>query len=182
MATLRVAVRIRPIQEHDKEARGAPPCLEPAAAAEDGAPSTELLVTQDGGRRRRLTFDCVFPQAATQEEVFRDVALPLVQPVLEGVNACVFAYGNTGAGKTFSMIGPGGGRSGGGGAQRRREEGILPRVAAELFRRIARTEAEADALLTCPDGAGGAAQSFSAYQVRGATGRLERRVNVKIVR
>ena len=90
--------------------------------------------------------------------MFRDVALPLVQPVLEGVNACVFAFGNTGAGKTFSMIGPEGGRMNAG--SRRKGEGILPRVAAELIRRIARTAAETDALLS------GAAESYSAYQVR----------------
>ena len=162
MASLRVAVRIRPIQKHDKEAPGAPPCLEPVAS-EDGIPPTELQLAKDGPR---LAFDRVFSQTARQEEVFHDVALPLVQPVLEGVNACVFAFGNTGAGKTFSMIGPEGGRLSGG--MRRKDEGVLPRVAAELFRRIARMEAEADALLSdqisAGSGGGGAAQSFSAYQ------------------
>ena len=164
MASLRVAVRIRPIQKHDKEAPGAPPCLEPVAS-EDGIPPTELQLAKDGPR---LAFDRVFSQTARQEEVFHDVALPLVQPVLEGVNACVFAFGNTGAGKTFSMIGPEGGRLSGG--MRRKDEGVLPRVAAELFRRIARMEAEADALLSdqisagSGHGRGGAAQSFSAYQ------------------
>ena len=162
MASLRVAVRIRPIQKHDKEDPGAPPSIEPVAS-EDGIPPTELQLAEDGGPR--LKFDRVFPQKATQDEVFREIALPLVQPVLEGVNACVFAFGNTGAGKTFSMIGPDGGR---GGAKIRKDEGILPRVAAELFRRIARMEAEADALLSdqisAGSGGGGAAQSFSAYQ------------------
>ena len=163
MASLRVAVRIRPIQKHDKEDPGAPPSLEPVAS-EDGIPPTELQLAEDGGPR--LKFDRVFPQKATQDEVFREIALPLVQPVLEGVNACVFAFGNTGAGKTFSMIGPEGGRLSGG--MRRKDEGVLPRVAAELFRRIARMEAEADALLSdqisAGSGGGGAAQSFSAYQ------------------
>ena len=106
MSSLRVAVRIRPLQKHDEEDPGTPPSLEPAAAPERAVHPTELQLASGP----RLAFDRVFPQTATQEEVFRDVALPLVQPVLEGVNACVFAFGNTGAGKTFSMIGPEGGR------------------------------------------------------------------------
>jgi len=35
----------------------------------------------------------------------------MVEAVLEGVNGCMFAFGQTGAGKTFSMIGGEGGRS-----------------------------------------------------------------------
>eukprot|EP00929_Paragymnodinium_shiwhaense_P120954 TRINITY_DN9303_c0_g1_i1.p1 TRINITY_DN9303_c0_g1~~TRINITY_DN9303_c0_g1_i1.p1 ORF type:complete len:1211 (+),score=127.57 TRINITY_DN9303_c0_g1_i1:324-3635(+) len=56
---------------------------------------------------------------------------------MEGLNGCIFAFGCTGAGKTFSMLGPEGGR------KRGVQDGVLPRTAAELFRRI--TQAQDDA-------------------------------------
>ena len=55
-------------------------------------------------------FDAVFDSDATQVDVYRTVAEPLIDVVLDGVNACVFAFGVTGAGKTYSMLGPEGGK------------------------------------------------------------------------
>ena len=54
---------------------------------------------------RAFTFDKVFDQACSQSDVFDEVALPLVDSVLDGFNATVFAYGQTGSGKTFTMQG-----------------------------------------------------------------------------
>ena len=42
---------------------------------------------------------------ATQSDVYREVALPLVDAVFDGVNGCVLAYGQTGAGKTYTVVG-----------------------------------------------------------------------------
>lgn len=47
----------------------------------------------------------IFDPEASQREVFEKSTMPLVQPVLNGQNSTVFAYGATGAGKTFTMIG-----------------------------------------------------------------------------
>lgn len=44
-------------------------------------------------------FDCIFDTAAKQEDVFHETAEPLVDDLLSGYNATVFAYGQTGAGK-----------------------------------------------------------------------------------
>jgi hypothetical protein len=51
-----------------------------------------------------FTFDRVFGAGATQAEVYSAVD-PLVQSVLSGYNATVFAYGATGSGKTHTMMG-----------------------------------------------------------------------------
>lgn len=52
-----------------------------------------------------FTFDRVFDQYATQYEVFQHTTQALVTEVLNGYNCACFAYGATGAGKTFTMVG-----------------------------------------------------------------------------
>ena len=53
----------------------------------------------------RFTFDEVFDIGTSQEEVFNIAAKPAVNSVLEGYNSTIFAYGQTGTGKTFTMEG-----------------------------------------------------------------------------
>lgn len=69
-------------------------------------------------------FDAVFTPG-TQDEVFEDCA-DLVQSAVDGYNVTIFAYGQTGAGKTFTMYGVPG------------QEGAAPRTIQELFRIIQR--------------------------------------------
>ncbi|PNW76143.1 hypothetical protein CHLRE_12g546100v5 [Chlamydomonas reinhardtii] len=57
------------------------------------------------GHSSEFVFDKVFDAEARQESVFADVGVPLVEHVIQGYNACCFAYGQTGAGKTHSMYG-----------------------------------------------------------------------------
>jgi len=52
-----------------------------------------------------FTFDAVYDDDSTQREVYDEVAFPLVQSVMSGYNGTIFAYGQTGCGKTFSMEG-----------------------------------------------------------------------------
>lgn len=54
---------------------------------------------------RQFTFDLVFDWKSTQQEVFESTAQPIVNSVLEGYNGTIFAYGQTGTGKTFTMEG-----------------------------------------------------------------------------
>jgi len=56
-------------------------------------------------KRGEFVFDRAF-QPASQEELFAAVGEPLVHAVLEGTNATIFAYGQTGTGKTWTMEGP----------------------------------------------------------------------------
>ena len=53
----------------------------------------------------RFTFDEVFDKDTSQEEIFNISAKPAVSSVLEGYNSTIFAYGQTGTGKTFTMEG-----------------------------------------------------------------------------
>jgi hypothetical protein len=51
------------------------------------------------------TFDAVFNNAFTQKDIFMQEVQPLCDAVLQGYNATVFAYGQSGSGKTFTMTG-----------------------------------------------------------------------------
>lgn len=51
------------------------------------------------------TFDNVFDSKAKQIDIYRSVVEPLVDQVIEGYNCTVFAYGQTGTGKTYTMVG-----------------------------------------------------------------------------
>lgn len=79
--------------------------------------------------KSEFTFDKVFPPSATQQEVFEDLA-ELVQSALDGYNICVFAYGQTGAGKTYTMQGE----------NTPNNLGMIPRSIELIFSRIARME------------------------------------------
>lgn len=50
-----------------------------------------------------FNFDRIFGPESTQVEVFEETAVPLVQDVLDGYNATIFAYGQTGTGKVSSQ-------------------------------------------------------------------------------
>uniref|UniRef100_A0AAY4EQ04 Kinesin-like protein n=1 Tax=Denticeps clupeoides TaxID=299321 RepID=A0AAY4EQ04_9TELE len=55
--------------------------------------------------RKTYTFDMVFGPSAKQIEVYRSVVCPILDEVIMGYNCTVFAYGQTGTGKTFTMEG-----------------------------------------------------------------------------
>jgi len=73
----------------------------------------------------------------SQHACFVECALPLVDVVLSGHDATMIAFGQTGAGKTYTIIGAEGGR------RRAAQDGMLPLAASEIFRRVARLEASA---------------------------------------
>ena len=51
------------------------------------------------------TFDHIFDMDSTQEEVYQIAAVPAVESLIEGYNSTIFAYGQTGTGKTYTMEG-----------------------------------------------------------------------------
>eukprot|EP00906_Rhabdomonas_costata_P021352 RCo031008 len=56
--------------------------------------------------RREFQFDSVLGPAVTQAQVYAAVAKPIVDSVLQGYHGTILAYGQTGAGKTFTVFGP----------------------------------------------------------------------------
>ena len=73
---------------------------------------------------KTFTFDNVFDWTSTQSEVYEETAKPIVESVLEGYNGTVFAYGQTGTGKTHTMDGGAG------------DNGIIPRTFNQIFEAI----------------------------------------------
>lgn len=54
---------------------------------------------------KQFTFDSTYDTNSNTENLYNDICYPLVESVLEGYNATIFAYGQTGCGKSFTMEG-----------------------------------------------------------------------------
>ncbi|XP_052197998.1 kinesin-like protein KIN-14R isoform X2 [Diospyros lotus] len=70
----------------------------------DSAKDGEFGILSGGSTRKTFKFDRVYTPKNDQVDVFAD-ASPMVTSVLDGYNVCIFAYGQTGTGKTFTMEG-----------------------------------------------------------------------------
>lgn len=77
----------------------------------------------------RFTFDYVFDMDSQQQEVYEQTAKPAVISILEGYNSTIFAYGQTGTGKTYTMEGFAYNSSDS-------LRGIIPRCIEEIFNYI----------------------------------------------
>ncbi|KAE8693137.1 P-loop containing nucleoside triphosphate hydrolases superfamily protein isoform 2 [Hibiscus syriacus] len=78
---------------------------------------------------RTFLFDKVFGPSSQQKELFDLAVSPIVNEVLEGYNCTIFAYGQTGTGKTYTMEG---------GARKKNGEfpsdaGVIPRAVKQIF-------------------------------------------------
>jgi chromosomal replication initiation ATPase DnaA len=76
---------------------------------------------------QRFTFDHVFTEASTQQEVYQAAAQPAVASALQGYNATIIAYGQTGTGKTYTMEGA---------HDNALHQGIVPRAIKDIFSSI----------------------------------------------
>ncbi|GAA5801870.1 hypothetical protein HPULCUR_007326 [Helicostylum pulchrum] len=102
--------------------KGTPSTLEPVS----NAPDTKILLKTNN---TIYSFDRVFDQYATQEKIYEAVADPVLKEVLKGYSCTIFAYGQTGTGKTYTMEGDLSEDEGGHG----RNAGIIPRTIRQLF-------------------------------------------------
>ena len=80
-------------------------------------------------RTKKFTFDRVFGPSTQQNDVYKSVVGPLIKEVLQGYNCTVFAYGQTGTGKTFTMEGI---------RSNPELKGIIPNSFAHIFRKYSR--------------------------------------------
>ena len=81
-------------------------------------------IFKNRSREQHYAFDFVFDKFSTQNEIFNNSVKFLIDGVVNGYNATVFAYGATGAGKTYTMTG------------NDNNPGIMPLTLNELFNKI----------------------------------------------
>uniref|UniRef100_A0A8C9Z4G6 Kinesin-like protein n=1 Tax=Sander lucioperca TaxID=283035 RepID=A0A8C9Z4G6_SANLU len=112
----------------------------------DCEPSRKEVSVRTGGMndkaaRKTYTFDMVFGQAAKQIDVYRSVVCPILDEVIMGYNCTVFAYGQTGTGKTFTMEGE---RSPDGEFTWEEDPlaGIIPRTLHQIFEKLSENGTE----------------------------------------
>ncbi|NWU48539.1 KI18B protein, partial [Dromas ardeola] len=128
-----VVVRVRPSAPCERE-RAAHPVLRVVDQhilvfdpEEPGGASGSVLPARGPkhqGKDLKFAFDRVFGEKATQEEVFQHTTRDVLDSVLNGYNCSVFAYGATGAGKTYTMLGS------------EKNPGIMYLTMVELYKRI----------------------------------------------
>ncbi|XP_015252985.1 PREDICTED: kinesin-like protein KIF19 [Cyprinodon variegatus] len=85
------------------------------------------ILRANRSREKTYMFDVAFDFSASQEEVYRATTKGLIEGLISGYNATVFAYGPTGCGKTYTMLGTD------------KEPGIYVRTLNDLFRAIEET-------------------------------------------
>ncbi|XP_054698345.1 kinesin-like protein KIF19 isoform X2 [Grus americana] len=105
---LTVALRIRPINEAEVEEGAALVARrvgEQRVVLMDPTEDPDDILRANRSREKTFVFDMVFDHRATQEEVYVSTTKKLIGGVISGYNATIFAYGPTGAGKTYTMLG-----------------------------------------------------------------------------
>eukprot|EP00941_MAST-03F_sp_MAST-3F-sp1_P005533 g5533.t1 len=126
---LGVVVRCRPLLDNER-ARG-----ERVAVT---CPNTDKVVVEhpDYHERKVYNFDRVYGSKDTQKIIFDESIAPLISRALRGENCCVLAYGQTGAGKTFTMEG----RQGDIGNRESSDMGMIARGLYKLFSEMEKRE------------------------------------------
>jgi kinesin family protein 18/19 len=101
-----VVVRVRPLSQKERFS-GAVEVVqvvgESVVVVTDPPAADDDYLRVNRSREKKFAFDCAFDARASQKQVFERTTGPLIEDVLNGFNATVFAYGPTGSGKTFSM-------------------------------------------------------------------------------
>lgn len=118
-----VHLRIRPFNDDDISRYGQ------SSSIEYSDDSRGIVVLRKDYEKKIFNFDSVFEGNTRQDLIFNRVAYPVVNSVIEGYNGTIFSYGQTGTGKTFTMIGGSGDL-----------QGIIPRSAQHIFSHINSTQ------------------------------------------
>ncbi|XP_026711361.1 kinesin-like protein KIF1A isoform X1 [Athene cunicularia] len=127
-ASVKVAVRVRPFnsREMSRESK----CI----IQMSGSTTTILNPKQPKETPKSFSFDYSYwshttpadINYASQKQVYCDIGEEMLQHAFEGYNVCIFAYGQTGAGKSYTMMGK----------QEKDQQGIIPQLCEDLFSRI----------------------------------------------
>nr|XP_043893491.1 kinesin-like protein KIF1B isoform X14 [Solea senegalensis] len=127
-ASVKVAVRVRPFnsREMSKDSK----CI----IQMQGNTTTILNPKAPKEPAKTFSFDYSYwshttpedSSFASQNRVYNDIGKEMLQHAFEGYNVCIFAYGQTGAGKSYTMMGK----------QEEGQEGIIPMLCEDLFEKI----------------------------------------------
>ncbi|XP_060097980.1 kinesin-like protein KIF1A isoform X16 [Heteronotia binoei] len=127
-ASVKVAVRVRPFNSREigKDSK----CI----IQMTGNTTTIINPKQPKETPKSFSFDYSYwshttPEDinyASQKQVYQDIGEEMLQHAFEGYNVCIFAYGQTGAGKSYTMMG----------RQEKDQQGIIPQLCEDLFSRI----------------------------------------------
>lgn len=89
---------------------------------------SDIVLEDVMGKTTKYTYDKVYGSESTQEELYEDAVAPIVEQVARGMSCCIFAYGQTGTGKTYTMRGELGDDV--------TQHGVIQRSVDNLFRRL----------------------------------------------
>ncbi|KAI3331797.1 kinesin-domain-containing protein [Xylariaceae sp. AK1471] len=117
--SIKVVARFRPQNKIELESGGEP------IVTFDGNDTCSINSNEAAGS---FTFDRVFDMKGRQHEIFDYSIRPTVDDILNGYNGTVFAYGQTGAGKSFTMMGTS--------IEDDNGKGITPRIVEQIFTSI----------------------------------------------
>nr|XP_023030388.1 kinesin-like protein Klp68D [Leptinotarsa decemlineata] len=123
--SVQVVVRCRPLSEKEIEAK----CTSVVKMySSRGVIEVENPKARSENEKKKIfTYDSVYDESSTQQNLYDETVRPLVASVLDGYNGCVFAYGQTGTGKTHTMEGL------------EEDPGIIPRAFSQIWAHIDRT-------------------------------------------
>ncbi|XP_069053897.1 kinesin-like protein KIF1A isoform X18 [Lepisosteus oculatus] len=126
-ASVKVAVRVRPF--NSREMARDSKCI-----IQMSGNTTTIVNPKQPKETKSFNFDYSYwshttPEDinyASQQQVYRDIGEEMLEHAFEGYNVCIFAYGQTGAGKSYTMMGK----------QEKDQQGIIPQLCEDLFSRI----------------------------------------------
>ena len=106
-----VAVRARPLTPQEEDRGGS---LGQLTLAMNYSERSTTLIDPATGAKKKFHFDYNYwsigdsneKNFASQNKIYEDVAAAQLKHALSGYNACIFAYGQTSSGKTYTMMGP----------------------------------------------------------------------------
>lgn len=126
---VQVAVRCRPLNSEEKRENQSS-----IVTCESEAKTVKISYGQAGMKTTKsYNFDKVFGVYSRQEEVYESMVRPIVDEVLEGFNCTIFAYGQTGTGKTHTMEGD---------INSEEQAGIVPRSVRGILQSLENSDSE----------------------------------------
>ncbi|KAI1634265.1 kinesin-II 95 kDa subunit [Biscogniauxia mediterranea] len=130
--SVRVVARIRPLLEKELNKD----IIVHAASNNDGKSSNVVKIPNPKNESEEFsfTFNGVYDQPTTQEQLFSAEVNPHLKSLFNGVDVTIFAYGVTGTGKTHTMRG----------GLKLAERGVIPRLLSAVFRRAKRIAKDTD--------------------------------------